>query len=274
MIALGIIVVVALMRRTSSRRIDGVAEAHKRTDDPTETREPLDLIRHQFPLLAGVVLHWCYTCVFSPASSDGRVARDWYYAPEMVAAVLLLAAALHVVRDLVRRPAIGKILSVSLGLTFVVFSTLSLVFFFGNHLRYASQVERYKAACWINDNVPHDAIVGSWDAGKFGYFSLRRVVNLDGLISSFEYVDDYLRKGRLGDWLIRNGVGYIANEYSGDSLSPITDLENEGWTVERLHEARWLQAVSNPKGKPIRRGLGVWKISPPATNGTPTRTVP
>ncbi len=221
------------------------------------------VFRDQLPFIAGVVFHWCYICVFSPVSGSGKIARDWYFAPEMVMAVLLLAAVLQLIMSLIRWPVVAKGLSVSATIVFVVFSAFSLLVFFSNQQRYVTQVQQFKAGKWIDANIPADAIVGAFYAGQIGYFSKRRVVNLDGLISSFEYVDDYLSQGRIDEWLVRNGVTYLANEFGGDSFPPALDLEEKGWALAVLYEASWERAVSNPRGKPIPRMFRVWRITPP-----------
>ncbi len=39
----------------------------------------------------------------------------------------------------------------------------------------------------MNRLLPEDSVIGSWDAGRIGYFSHFPVVNLDGLVNSYEY---------------------------------------------------------------------------------------
>ena len=52
--------------------------------------------------------------------------------------------------------------------------------------------------------LPEDAVLGSWDAGALGYFAERPVVNLDGVVNSY----DYLRTDpdKWGLWLQRGGI--------------------------------------------------------------------
>lgn len=45
----------------------------------------------------------------------------------------------------------------------------------------------YDAAAWARENLPADTIIGAWNAGAIGYLSERRVINLDGLINSWDY---------------------------------------------------------------------------------------
>jgi hypothetical protein len=45
----------------------------------------------------------------------------------------------------------------------------------------------YDGAAWVEANLPTEAVVGAWNAGAIGYLSDRRVVNLDGLVNSWDY---------------------------------------------------------------------------------------
>ena len=115
----------------------------------------------------------------------------------------------------------------------------------------------------MNRVLPEDSVVGSWDAGVIGYFSRFPVVNLDGLVSSYDYFHA-TNVGRDGyaDWddkfipLYREfGITHFANltrmRFEGKvlfegSLStggrvfyiwPIEPLEADNaaaWTYERM----------------------------------------
>lgn len=49
-------------------------------------------------------------------------------------------------------------------------------------------------------------VVAVNDAGVIGYFSSRRVINLDGLANGYVYLNEYLRRGRLPEYLDQQGV--------------------------------------------------------------------
>jgi hypothetical protein len=70
--------------------------------------------------------------------------------------------------------------------------------------------ESYRAAGWVNQHLPADAIVGAWNAGVFGYFARRPVVNLDGLINNFELLP-YLRERRVADYIRRERISYLSD---------------------------------------------------------------
>ncbi|MBW1711349.1 MAG: hypothetical protein JRJ73_16005 [Deltaproteobacteria bacterium] len=77
------------------------------------------------------------------------------------------------------------------------------------------QEAKYHAAKWINANLPEGAVVGSFNAGIVGFYSERPVVNLDGLINNFEYLEA-MKNGEVYEYIVRNNIDYIA-EYQAKS---------------------------------------------------------
>lgn len=51
---------------------------------------------------------------------------------------------------------------------------------------------RYRFAQHVNQTLPPDAVVASWNAGQLGYFVDRRLYNLDGLVNSKEFFEEVL----------------------------------------------------------------------------------
>lgn len=70
--------------------------------------------------------------------------------------------------------------------------------------------ERYAAGIWMRDNLPDDAVVGSWNAGVIGYYTDCHVINLDGLINSWDFIP-YLADGNIAGYCRDYGVQYIAD---------------------------------------------------------------
>ena len=114
----------------------------------------------------------------------------------------------------------------------------------------------YSASQWINENVEEDAVIGVWNAGIIGYFSERRVVNLDGFVNSVEFLRSIKNAEPLSDILERLSIDYLADrrEYGRDPLerhpgllsnweelhcyrSPMQDIRNGGFCVYR-HRVR------------------------------------
>ena len=113
----------------------------------------------------------------------------WYYAP---VALYLLIVLLHVAADFAEAAVadgqslgvVGAILAAPLALA-MVFGAHQLL---DPHLRSLEEGDR-AAALWVRENTSADTVLASWDAGVVGYFSDRPVVNLDGVVNSFAWVD-------------------------------------------------------------------------------------
>jgi hypothetical protein len=61
---------------------------------------------------------------------------------------------------------------------------------------------------WMNDHLPHDALIGTFTPGVEGYFSQAHVVDLDGLINNSAY--EALRQRQLWNYIVSERIGYIA----------------------------------------------------------------
>ena len=51
------------------------------------------------------------------------------------------------------------------------------------------RVSAYMGTMVMNHVLPEDSVVGSWDSGRVGYFSHFPVMNLDGMVNSWDYLD-------------------------------------------------------------------------------------
>jgi len=141
--------------------------------------------------------------------------RLWYFGPVLLwTAVLIVPLALDLAEKAVEESehgegralaTIGGILLIPLVAGFgvqakgVVEDTLTPV-------RLASR----SAATWINDNLPADAVLGSWDAGVVGYFTHARIINLDGVVNSHDYLAA-MRDHTAGPFLAERGLSYLVN---------------------------------------------------------------
>src|ERR1700733_11668687 len=88
----------------------------------------------------------------------------------------------------------------------------------------------YNAAVWAREHTPPEAIFAMSDCGHFGFFSLRRVINLDGLVNDMDFqrtladhrLNQYLRQNDV-DFLVQHAVhgreDVIAGGYNSLSLS-------------------------------------------------------
>jgi hypothetical protein len=115
----------------------------------------------------------------------------------------------------------------------------------------AIQREGRAAAEWLNANTPADSVVASWDAGVLGYFSHRPVINLDGLVNDWEFVE-VIRTRRYVDYLEREGVDFVANSF----------FVLEDGTLWHQREG---MAEVMPQLRPMYRGNGVPFLGVPVT---------
>jgi hypothetical protein len=66
----------------------------------------------------------------------------------------------------------------------------------------------YEAAAWAREKLPADSVFATKDAGVFGYFTGMPVVNLDGLVNSYEF-QDAVRDEKHLDFLRRCKVTHL-----------------------------------------------------------------
>ncbi len=70
-------------------------------------------------------------------------------------------------------------------------------------------VQNYEASLWTKNNTGPDDIFAMKDAGIFGFFSERQVINLDGVVNNIQF-QKVLKEGRLDEYLGGCNVQYIA----------------------------------------------------------------
>ena len=69
-------------------------------------------------------------------------------------------------------------------------------------------VASYNAAVWAREHTPPDTIFAMRDAGHFAFFSMRRVINLDGLVNDMDYQRTIARQ-QVREYLRANHVQYL-----------------------------------------------------------------
>lgn len=80
------------------------------------------------------------------------------------------------------------------------------------------QIADRDTGVWIRDNIADNdtTVLSSWDAGVVGYFSHRHVVNLDGLVNSFDFYQAW-QQGKAAWFLRCERVGYVTNHGGVDA---------------------------------------------------------
>jgi hypothetical protein len=178
-----------------------------------------------------VLLHACYSAFLQ----DWGV-FPWYFALPLVIASLNMP----VLISLLPRSRLLDACVMALSVLLVALS-MSKLFLPSRHVGLRAL---YKQAIWLKANTEPDAVCIAEDAGIIGYFSQRRVINLDGLINSYEY-QEYLLRGRFADYIRDKGVRYfIATRGTPQPNKPFryeaySHLYNvSGGSIELKHEWR------------------------------------
>ena len=74
------------------------------------------------------------------------------------------------------------------------------------------RVPLLEAATWARANLPPDARIGAWNAGTLGYLSGRTVVNLDGLVNSWSF----LQQHDLCTYWEETGITHLIDAFAED----------------------------------------------------------
>jgi hypothetical protein len=75
-------------------------------------------------------------------------------------------------------------------------------------------------ARWIEQKIPTGDSVGCWHAGVLGYFSHRRVINLDGLVNEAAFFEQVLVNRDMAGYLTNQGIQWIADFACDDDPLP------------------------------------------------------
>jgi hypothetical protein len=184
----------------------------------------LEGIRWILPFCLYICVHLVSYCVLYPGYLD--YGGKWYFVPEMALFAVLLA---HFLPD-------SKWLRVWAVASFAAYflavfcpsgrvSPLAATF---TELNIHS--ETLRAARFIARHVPLGAIVGSENAGLVGYTCPQLVVNLDGLVNNFEFLE-IMKSGKVGGYLRRERIRY----YADYSAKPNFKWKDEPVQVETIY---------------------------------------
>ena len=152
---------------------------------------------------------------------------DWYFVPAYLLMALIIPlrcfTAVYLIKVWVspRWPGIGRALTGAAVATAVIAAAATAGFAqpfkaidnMPSNAGLYWERSGYLGAQVMNRILPDDAVVGSWDAGIIGYFADFPVVNLDGLVNSYEHYRQYIRNGWGNSTRVeqRYGITHFAN---------------------------------------------------------------
>ena len=176
----------------------------------------------------------------------------WYFVPAYLMTVLIVPVRCYVAIYFIRRfigprsPWAANILSVGIVLAGAVFLFAKADFtepfqrieaMWIKAVSYNEWTEAvYGGTQLMNRVLPEDSVVGAWDAGVIGYFSRFPVVNLDGLVNSYDYF--HARKSARDGYasLYREfGITHFAKpaRFEGSPLDILNRWELQLWPIGR-----------------------------------------
>ena len=196
----------------------------------------------------------------------------WYFVPAYLMAALVVPVGCSVAVHFIRRFVKWKPVPLANILSFAVIAAgagfLFAITDFSEPFRYVDRTtersrwmfghEGYSGAMVMNRVLPEGSIVGSWDAGVVGYFSRFPVVNLDGLVNSYEYLRGYRDAGRETGW------SYVDDHRNAERFFTkfgITHFANYTHADEKVDDVVYDSAsfVHPNKG---RMSFTVWSAAP------------
>lgn len=146
-------------------------------------------------------------------------ADKWYFVPEYVTTLILIAwltEFLFLRRDrwIFGMTVVAMVFAIgSAVVTFGFTKPSPFEPLYGNDTITFAKVQ---ATRWMNDNLPSNARVGTWNAGLVGYLTERPVIHLEGLVNDFYFYDNYLTRNRIIDYMRDERITYLA-DYEGNA---------------------------------------------------------
>ena len=137
------------------------------------------------------------------------VYRAYYFVPQALLGSLLAAAGLETI---FARKAFTTNARASIAIVGIVLLSAHAVAEANAHARELGTQDGPVASRfiygWVKEHTPEDAVLGARDAGKLGWFSGRRVVNLDGLINDGRMLEA-LRTDTVDAYICASPIGYV-----------------------------------------------------------------
>ena len=194
----------------------------------------------------------------------------WYFVPAYLLMALIIPlrcfTAFYLINAWVspRWPNIGRLLAgATVGATVIV---LAATVDFSAPFRETDETLRHTDRGWertsylgtqiMNRLLPADAVVGAWDAGIIGYFAAVPVVNLDGLVNSYDHYRHYDER--------RFGITHYANNTMNSTQQAGALFEGVGFTTPAPGP------LTSPEGRNlIQLNFKLWRPNPAAMAAGP-----
>ena len=203
-----------------------------------------------FGLAAGHIAKFAQTVLTVHPYTGNQI---WYFVPAYLMTALIIPVRLYIAILLIRRFVAPRrrIAANALGAGVVVIGAALLLgrAGFAEPFRWVEQESRSTQIDWdissymggqvMNRALPEGSVIGSWDAGVIAYFSRFPVVNLDGLVNSYDHfrarpIQQIIAADDVEDLNLhrRYGITHFANNWQYDQIPNNMIFEGvpfEGW---------------------------------------------
>jgi hypothetical protein len=132
-------------------------------------------------------------------------AREWHTGPSLFAIVLLGGSLFGALTGRLKTPTRGVLVIVAALLLVPIYIKIWQRSWRAE--AYKPFINHYRVSIWARDNLPRDAVIGSFDGGIPGYFTHRRVVDLVGIEN--EKAFRAIRERRMAAYLDEEGIDYL-----------------------------------------------------------------
>jgi hypothetical protein len=160
---------------------------------------------------------------------------NWYYVPEYIFITLTIGLLLANVERRINSQRFYSAVTIWL-LVSMAASAAVFVRQFQQADGVTPLLTHYRVTQWANENLPHDEIIGSFNAGVIGYFSDARVINLDGLMNDEEILEVARGNSDLASYVQRHNIAWIL------------DYAPANWSIESAAD---FQGIPTPLLLPI-----------------------
>jgi hypothetical protein len=183
---------------------------------------------------------------------SGHVAqRAWYWVMEMFFIVLTMGVFLDGINRYIRQMKwLGPYLSRGLVSVFVVYLATTNIKYLSHRFPYEGRYQGHfylDRSSWVTRNTRAGDIIAITGSGNLGYFTTeRRIVNLDGLISNYDYFE-HIRNGTGAEYLTSVGVDYVMggawitklNPYQSMFQGNLVKYKNYQYEIEGVNQVLW-----------------------------------
>jgi len=216
--------------------------------------------------------------------------RIWYFVPAYLMTALIIPIRLYIAIYLIRRflAPRWRIAANALSAVVVVIGAAFLlarsdfaepfkwVDQKSEDIYYAPHISAYMGVQVMNNALPEGSVIGVNSAGIIGYFSRFPVVNLDGLVNSYDYFHArHIRRAEGLDFYRRYGVtalvNHVGRKIADDNMvfegAPTDKLHGSGFrawiydpppeSMGRIDYSHWVWERMKPRFDHLSDGVGV-----------------